>query len=147
MATAYKQYDPDNVIFIVGGHRVREFGENKMITVAYSTDRRGLKESVDGPARHVKYLSTSGTVAVPLSDASPSNSVFSGIDEGDLMVKMICKDANSKGSLFVTQSGMVQKNPDFDRGKDPEDNEWVFQFTSGKILHTGAKEAQTVSVV
>jgi hypothetical protein len=39
---------------------------------------------------------------------------------------------------------MVRTNPAFDRGKDPEDNEWVFQFTKGKIVHTGAKDATLV---
>ena len=141
----YSQYDPDKVILLVGGHRVRAFGESKMVTVEYTSDRRGLRESVDGPARHVEYKSKTGTVTVPLSDYSPSNGVFQIADDGKLIVPIVIKDQSSKGSLFVTQSAMVQKNPAFDRGKDPEDNEWIFQFTNGKIVHTGAKDATLVA--
>lgn len=144
---SYVQYDPDKVITLAGGHRVRSFGESKMVTVEYTKDRRSIKEGVDGDARHVEYKSKTGTITVPLADYSPSNGVFQLADDGKLMIPFIVKDQTSKAALFATQSAMVQKVPAFDRGMDPEDNEWVFQFTNGTIVHTGAKEATITSII
>lgn len=140
------QYDPDKVIVLVGGHRVRAFGDTKMITVEYDEDRRTLRKSVDGEARHVEIKAKSGTVTIPLADWSPSNGVFQIADDGKLIVPIVVKDQTSKGALFATQSAMVRTTPAFDRGKEPEDNEWIFQFTKGKIVHTGAKDATVVSL-
>ena len=99
----YVQYDPEKVIVLVGGHRVRGFGESQMVTVEPTSDNRGLREGVDGEARHVEYKSKSGTVTIPLADSSPSNSVFQAIHEGKLIVPIVVKDQTSKGSLFATQ--------------------------------------------
>lgn len=143
----YAQYDPDKVIVLVGGHRVRAFGETSMIDVAYDEDRRTMRKSVDGPARHVEIKAKSGTVAISLADFSPSNEKFQLADDGSLILPIVIKDQNSKAALFATQSAMVQKNPNFKRGKEPEDNEWVFQFTIGKVVHTGAKEATLTPIL
>lgn len=141
MADVYVQYDPDKVIILVGTHRVRAFGDNQMVVVAFTNPRRGIKEGVDGEARHVEYKSKTGTVTIPLQEFSPSNEVFQLAHEGKLILPITIKDLTSKASLFVTASAMVQTDPDFERAKDPTDNTWVFQFTHGKKIQTGAKTA------
>lgn len=147
MAANYKQYDPDKVIILVAGHRVRGFGDGKMVTITYANERRAVAPGLDNVNRFVKYLNTSGSIEIPTSDHSDSNQVFDMIDKGDMMVPVVVKDMTSKGTMFATGAAMVQKTPDFARGKDPEEQPWILTFLEGKMLFTGAKEATIVTQI
>lgn len=139
-----KPYDPEKVITTFGLHTARKFAEDSMIAVNYDSDQRGLKKNVDGGARHVEYKDLSGTISVFLGENSPTNAKLQFAHEAKMQFSCVIQDKTHVASGFASADVMVRKVPGFIRGKDPEDLEWILQFTQGKISHTEPKSASTV---
>lgn len=135
MAT-YFQYSPDQVIITVG---VKPVVGWRSVEVAFAEDRRTLHMSIHGGGRHVKNLSTNGTVTLELEDFSPSNADLVILDKMDLPVIVSVIDKSSLASVFVTDSAMISKIPPLNRGAEGGVNTWELTFVEGKLLHGVAK--------
>jgi len=135
-----KQYSPDKVIVLVGGARVRAFADGSMVTVARAEDNRSIHVGTDGKTRHIKSLNDSGTVSLKLADYSPSNAAIQLLNDLDVPFPIAIIDKTSKGDLFTTVDAMVQREPDFEKGKEAADNEWTFQYGAGIKKLGGAIE-------
>lgn len=140
-----QQYNPKKTITNLGGHIARKFGESSAISVIYDNPRRAIKKNLDGGGRHVEYLDDGGTITLTLGENSPTNSKLMLAHDSKLQFSVVIIDKTHIGSNFASSDVMVQTVPGFMRNKDPEDMEWVLQFTTGKITHTEPKEVTLVN--
>lgn len=136
----YKQYDPKSVSVILGVVPIRGFADDTMVTVSFDEPKRSKHIGVDGEGRHIKNGDRSGTVTVHLADYSPSNATITGLDALDEPFPITIVDKKSNGDLFFAGSCALQEEPDFVKGKEAQNNEYVFQFIKGNAARMGAKE-------
>lgn len=137
---ASKEFDPNKVIVTIGGVVIKGFADGSMVKSAYTSPRRKMQIGATGEGRHIRLRDASGTTTIRLFDSSVSNAVLSAFDEADTPVPLMIVDKASNADLVMAPSTMVQAVPDSEKGTDMSVNEWVLQWTSGKIVHTGAKE-------
>lgn len=139
--TNYKAYSPDKVSLIFAGlHRVRGFGPDAMIEIAFDSDFTEMAKSADNENRHVDLLDRSGTITVTLGSHSASNAFFTGVTAAGIPVPVTLLDATTNGDLFVAGSVKLRTMPAMVKGKSNAENVWVWQFTKGRLVHMGAVE-------
>lgn len=141
----YKAFTPAKVGVTFGlpgvpgaKHRVRGFGESSMIKVAFDSDFGEVAKAVDGLNRHVDLMDRAGTIEVTLGQHSESNAIFSAMTALNVPVPVTITDKSSSADLFFAGSVKVRKMPDMEKGKSNTENVWVFQFTRGTMVHSGA---------
>jgi hypothetical protein len=133
---AFVQYSPQDVILTVNLKPVAW----ESITIEFAEDKRTPHMGIDGTGRHIKNLKNNGTITITLMDYSPSNGDFALVDKLDIPVIITCVDKSSKATAFATDSGMLSKVPALNRSAEGGTNEWVFNFISGELIHSGAKD-------
>jgi hypothetical protein len=139
MAQNYKAYSPDKVSCMFAGlHRVRGYGADAMIDIAFDSDFGEIAKSADNENRHVDLLDRSGTITVTLSDQSASNAFFTGIVAAGVPVPVTLVDKSSNGDLFVAGSVKIRTMPGMVKAKSNGEKVWVWQFTNGRMTHAGA---------
>lgn len=136
----YKPYDPNKVTCILGVIPARGFADGEMITVEFAEDEDTTYIGTDGDGRHVKGKNRSGTVTVRLHDYSETNPLLSILKEVGEPFPIAIVDKSTNADLFFASSCQVKKTPNLVKGKEGQVNEWVFNFISGKIIHSGAKK-------
>jgi len=135
-----KQYSPDKVAVILGTVVAQGLAEGEFVTVEFTEDKRSMLVSTDGTGRHQKSLNQSGTVTLRLMDFSPTNDAIMTIDATDLPFAIQIVDKTTAAGMFFAHSCMLKKVPNFVKGKEGVENEYVFNFTKGKAVHSGAQE-------
>lgn len=137
---SYAQYSPKEVSIVIGTVPARGFADGEMVTVEYEEDDRSLAIGTDGEGRHIKNLHRGGTVTIRLFAFSPTNALITALDAIDVPFPITVVDKKSNGDLFFASSCALRKTPNLVKGKEESVNEFIFQFTKGKITHAGAKE-------
>lgn len=140
----YKAYSPANVSCIAGGPTVRGYAPETMIRVKYTQEQAGMEIGCDGDGMHYDILDASGTIEIDLHLSSPTNDIFQTYATSKAIFRFLVKDSTTLAGLCATNSAKIQKVPDWERGKAPGFLTWIIQFTSGKINHSGAKEASVI---
>ena len=145
--TGYKAFNPQkvNTMFGIPGapgasHRVRGFGEDAMVEVAFDSDFGEVAKSVDGLNRHVDMLDRSGTITITLAAHSESNAVLNTIVAANVPVPVNIVDQSSVGDLFSASSVKIKTMPTFTKGRSNAENVWVWQFTRGTMTFAGSFE-------
>lgn len=136
---AFYQYDPKKVSISVGGVPLRAFADGVMCTIEYSSDKRSLHVGTDGNARHIKIADETGTITINLASYSPSNASLIALDKLDEPYPIAVTDKSSNADLFFADSCTLRKIPNMEKGKEESSLEWIFQFTKGEIVHSGAE--------
>jgi len=137
---ALKQYDPEKVTVVLGAVIARAFADGEMITATFTEDKRSVHVGTDGEGRHIRNRNASGTVTVRLADYSPTHDLIMALDTADQPFPITVTDKTSKVALFFADSCTLSKVPDFTRGKEATEPEYVFNFVKGTIVHSGAAE-------
>lgn len=132
-------YDPAKTSLIVGGFPVVGFAGDRIV-VEFNEDEIETVMGTDGNGRHVKKLDKSGTVKVTLEAGSPSNATFETIRLAGIPVPILAKDFSSIATMFMASDAMIRKQPNMALGTKPGDLEWTFNFISGSMTHSPAKE-------
>lgn len=147
MATDYKAFNPQKVGLVFGlpnapgaSHRVRGYGADTMIEIAFDSDFGSVIKGADGENRHVDMLDRSGTITVNLGQHSQSNAVFTAIVAANVPVPVSLIDKSSAGDLFVAGSVKIRTHPGMTKGATPGEVTWVWQFTRGQVTLAGAFE-------
>ncbi len=140
MSDNFKQYDPDLTTTVVNGIAMRGFSDGDMVIWEYTNDKRSMHIGTQGDGRHIKHADRSGKVTIRLASFSPSNLVLQTIDAADVPVAIATTDKASAADLASASSCALLKTPNMTKGAEGSTNEWVFQFTKGQILHSGAEE-------
>lgn len=135
-----KQYDPKKVSVSVGGVPVSGFADGDMVTVEFTVDKRSMHVGTDGNGRHIKSADESGTVTVRLASYSPSNAALFALDLADEPHPIAVTDKSSSADLFFSESCTLRKVPNMVKGAEETPLEWIYQFTKGEIVHSGAEE-------
>jgi hypothetical protein len=135
-----KEYDPKKVIVTVGGVTIKGFADGTMVTSEYTEPQRSMQIGATGEGRHIRKADRSGTTTMRLFDSSVSNAVLSAFDIADVPVPLLIADKTSNADVVVASSAMVQKVPASEKGAEMATLEWVLQWTSGLITHSGAKD-------
>jgi hypothetical protein len=136
----YKPFNPEKVTTMFGTHRLRAFGADAMVEVAFNADYGEVHIPVDGEARHVDMLDRSGTITVTLAQHSASNAALTAIVAANVPVPVTIADISSNGDLFFAGSVKIKTMPTFSKGKSNSENVWVWQFTKGRMVMAGAVE-------
>lgn len=134
----YIPWNPEKTSVVVGTHKCRAFGEDNMVDAGFANPMGSVFVSTDGDARHVDSADRSGDVVIPLAANSPSNAVLTAIFAANEAVPITVTDKSSKADLFFAGSCKIKDLPRFVKKKGNTVNEWTFNFTKGKIAHTGA---------
>jgi hypothetical protein len=136
----FKQYDPTKVTTIIGAITARAFADGEMITVTFTEDKRSVHVGTDGQGRHILNKNASGTITVRLADYSPTHDLIMALDAADQPFPMTVTDKTTTAALFFADSCTLSKIPDFTRGKEATEVEYVFNFVNGTVFHSGATE-------
>lgn len=143
----YKGYSPAKVSVMFGApgapgtsHRVRGFGTDSMVEVAFDSDFGSVVKSVDGLNRHVDMLDRSGTITITLGQHSESNAIFSALVAANVPVPVTIIDKSSVADLFSATSVKIKTHPGMAKSATPGDVVWVWQFTRGTVALTGSFE-------
>lgn len=140
----YTGYDPQKVTVqcvhpVVGPHKCRAFGDDNMVEAAYNTDFGSVFVSTDGEGRHIKSADRSGTITIPVADNSPTNEYFTAVVAAGEPMAVTVTDKSSKADLFFAGSVSLKTMPNMSKGRDNTVNEWVWNFTNGKMVRSGAE--------
>lgn len=120
-------YDPEKVQILVAGVPVVGFAEGSMIKATRTSDLNTLNVGAQGQADFVKSADKSGEVSITIKHNSPSNAVFQTLHNQDAKVPIVCVDVNIGTQFgFNAMECKVKKQPDFERGKEINECEWVF---------------------
>ena len=124
---AAQTYDPTKVQVLVMGVPVVGFAEGSMIKATRTSDANSMHVGAQGQVDFVKSADKSGEITVTIKHNSPSNAVLQTIHNQDLKVPIVCVDVNLGTQFgFNAMECKVKKQPDFDRGKEVGEVEWVF---------------------
>lgn len=136
---AFYQYDPKKVSVSVGGVPVRGFADGDMVTVEFTSDKRSIHVGTDGNARHIRSVDETGTCTIRLASYSPSNAALFTLDKADEPYPIAVTDKSSNADLFFAESCALRKIPNMVKGAEETPLEWIYQFTRGEIVHSGAE--------
>lgn len=134
-------FDPTKVSTIVGGVPISGWADGDMVIAEYDADHTTKHIGTGGEGRLIASKDRSGKCTVRVSDYSAVNTALSLIDAVGLPVPIIVTDKTSVGDLFFTSQAKLIKTPPLKKGAEAAMNEWVFQFVSGNIVHSGASDA------
>jgi hypothetical protein len=137
---AFEQYNPTKVSVIIGAIIGRAFADGEMITVEFAEDKRSMHIGTDGQGRHIRNMNASGTITIRFADYSPTNDLIMALDKADQPFPITVTDKSSTAGLFFADSCTLSKIPNFVRGKEATENEYVFNFTNGTVFQSGATE-------
>ena len=137
---AFKQYDPTKVPIIIGTIIARAFADGSMVDVTFTNDKRTKHIGTGGEGRHILQKDMSGTVTLRLADYSPTHDAIMILDKLDQPFPITIADKTTTAALFFADSCTLSKVPDFSRGKEATEVEYVFQFINGFVNHSGATE-------
>jgi hypothetical protein len=140
----YTSYDPLKVTVqcvhpVAGGHKVRAFGDDTMVDAGFAADFGEVFVSTDGEARHVDSADRSGDITIPLADNSPSNAFFAAVIASKEPMSVTITDKSSKSDLFFAGSVKLKTMPRMVKKKGNSVNEYVWNFTKGKMVMAGAE--------
>lgn len=140
----YTSYNPQKVTVqcvhpVMGPHKVRAFGDDTMVDAGFNTDFGSVFVSTDGEARHVESADRSGTITIPIADYSPSNEYFMGVYASGEPMAVTVTDKSSKADLFFAGSVKLRTMPNMMKKRDNNVNEYVWNFTNGKMVRTGSE--------
>ena len=134
---AYKQYDPKKVAVSVGGVPIVGL---MSVVFDFANDKRSMHIGTDGNGRHIKSADESGTCKVEITSYSPSNAALLALDLADEPIPIVVMDKSSSADLATAESCTLRKIPPMTKGAEETPLEWLYQFTKGKIVHSGAEE-------
>lgn len=119
-------YDPTKVKILLNDYTVVGFAESSMITVSRMTEKRSSHVGAQGNVTFVKSADDRAEVTIKLKHTSPSNTKLMELYKSDAEFKFSVLDQNFKGDVSGAATRCVVKNtPDFDRGTEVTENEWV----------------------
>ena len=135
----YLSYNPLKVTVLAATHKVRAFGDDTMVDAGFTNNVAEIFISTDGEGRHIDSADRSGTVIIHLAMNSPSNEVFMAFFVANEPIPITVTDKSSKNDLFFAGSCKLQAIPRMVKKKGNTVNEYTWQFTKGKIHHSGAE--------
>ena len=119
-------WDPSKVQVIVDGHVATGFAEDSMITGSRQEDKRSAHVGASGEVTFVKSANDLAEVTITLKDTSPTNEKLKQLYNSDEEFDFSCEDQNFDGDVGVAGSRCVVQNlPDFEKGNDMAEREWV----------------------
>lgn len=135
---ALTQYSPDKVAVILGNTAAQGFADGEFVTVEFNEDENMVQVSTDGTGRHIVKLDRSGTVTLRLMDFSPTNNAIRTLRTAGVPFAIQIVDKSTTDGMFFADSCKLKKQPNFVKGQEGVVNEYVFDFTSGEVQHSGA---------
>jgi hypothetical protein len=140
-------YAPDEMTLVVGGVVMSGFADGTFITVSRDEQAFNKVTGADGTVSRAKTANRSGTLALVLTQTSPSNDVLSGFMIADELanqgvVPVLLKDKSGRTVVF-SSAAWVQQSPDAAFSKNIENREWTLDcgrleiFIGGNISQQG----------
>ena len=124
---AAQTYDPTKVEVLVMGVPTVGFAEGSMVKATRNSDQTTTHVGATGQVDFVESADKSGEVSITLKHNSPTNGLFQTLHNQKLKFPIICVDINIGTQFgFNAMECKVKKQPDFERGKDMGEVEWVF---------------------
>ncbi len=136
-------YTPLDVTVMVGVGApttpVKGFAAGTMISVATGTDAAKYYKGTQGEGTHVDIPGQDKVVTLRLQHTSKTNAILQGFADSKILFAMIATDISTMGDVFTSGDCKIRKIPDWMRGDDVTENEWIIQAGVAPIKHTGNK--------
>lgn len=128
---AAKNYDPNSVAVIVGGHIVSGYADGTFVNVARNEDAFTLQVGSSGEGVRSKSNNKSGQITITLLQSSQSNVFLSTLAQLDEIsnggvVPVLVKDNNGT-PLYSAETAWVKKVADSEYGREAGSREWVLE--------------------
>ena len=126
---AYAQYDPNQILLIVGGAPISGYVDGTFIEVAFDEQQYNKVTGADGMTQRTKTNNYAGTITCTLRNTSAGNDALSALWNVDRVsgagaVTAIVKDLSGR-TLWAAQHAWIQQMPSQGFSKDAEDRAWV----------------------
>jgi len=134
MVVQYKKWDLTKGALSINGAPVVGFQNGDIIAAEYAEDENTVHMSADNYGRISQNPCKHGTIAIGLSDNSPSiDQIQIFVDSGEPLV-ISYKDFTSTGYVQAINCA-IQKRPSFTRAREIADRTWTFVTTSLDYKH------------
>ena len=126
---AYAQYDPAQVILIVGGSPMSGYVDGTFIEVSFDEQQWNKVTGADGMTQRSKTNNFAGSITLTLLNSAASNDVLSALWNTDRnnnngAVPVLVKDLSGR-TLWQAEHGWIQQMPNQGFSKNAENREWV----------------------
>lgn len=123
-------YSPDDIVFIFGQDEAHGFADGSFVKVSQLVDDASLSVGADGEATLVLSKNESVEVTLTLKASSTYNDVLSAartlLKQRAGGIKPILLKDKGGSTLHFGKQAVVKKMPDYERGKEDSNVEWVF---------------------
>lgn len=129
---AVKSYNPNKVMWIVGGIPASGFADGTFISIEALTDGVSSQSGADGEIARAVSTDVRHRVTVTLQQTSDTNKVYSGYlaadraSGGGVLLPYLMEDL-SGGATFAGAQCWIVKEPTRAYSKGIETREWVFE--------------------
>jgi len=131
---AYAQYDPGQVIVVIGGAPVSGFADGTFVSVSFDEQQWNKVTGADGLTQRSKTNNYAGSITITLLNSARSNDALSQLwtedrERNDGAVPVLIKDLSGR-TIWQAEHGWVQQMPDQGFAKSAESREWVIDCDS-----------------
>ena len=133
-----KKWDLTKFGLSINGQRITGFKTGDFFTATYDTNRHSKHMSPDGFGRLIPNPCKDGHATIGVSSQSPAINTIESIVKVDEPCVINGTDFTAIGAGFFSDDCVIEKEPDFVRGADNHEIEYVFIFTRGEIKHASA---------
>lgn len=136
MSLIPRQYNPANVVLLLGGVQPVDIAPGTMYNISRNEDIIIPSVGVLGEVALATNQNKTGTLTVSLKNTSPTNSVLSSFafigEKTDIKFFPVVLEDKSSNMALVTM-GWIQSQPDFTLGTEVGQMDWVIGLVSSSI--------------
>ena len=118
-------YSPTDVSISVDGFEVTGYAEDSMVEISRNSEARTLHVGAQGEVVVTLTADRSGQIKINLKQNSPANQKLTELYNQLESFSCIVKDSSLPNSSASGSECYVQKLPDWKRGKEVGEVEWV----------------------
>ena len=134
-------YDPKKIAIIIGGYIIDGFVDGDFVSAEKAGDAFAMKSGADGFVTRVAQNHPEGSITIKLMQSSPANAVLQTLYQADEATGQAAFPVTVKdlfgGDLVTTSQAWFRKIPNFSKGRDIGENEWVLDCADLTIIHGG----------
>ncbi len=134
MPGTFRVYDPNEVIFTVGGADISSYAPGTFIQIAMDSDAFNVVVGAAGDVVRSKTNNQLATITLSLMQTSPDNDLLSTIYNTDLKARngagvfaLSIRDNATGRAVFTAANAWISKAPDVSFDQQDTPRQWVFK--------------------
>lgn len=132
MASRFSTYDPNDVVFNVGGADIDGFFSGTFITITYDNPAFNKVIGAAGDVTRSKTNSLMATITLTLMQTSPSNDLLATILNADIkgrngngVFALQIRDSATGRAIWTAANAWIEKSPDATFGQEDSGRAWT----------------------